>query len=309
MSLHLLPADDRLIEILKLVEQVDSAFDASLDVSHARTEGNFVDWQRISVVLGALVAQPSNLEPIRVVGISGSQGSGKSTLAESLVTAINQARQQEHGAALCSLDDFYLTRAQRLRLADEVHPLLATRGVPGTHDWQWLQRVLDAQREDNPKLQLPRFDKGLDDRAGVTDVQARTLVLEGWCLGVQPQPQADLLEPCNAMEHQMDSQGVWRRWVNEMIEAHYVDLWRQVDFWIHLRVPSFTQVQQWRSEQEQQLPAAQRMTEAEIGNFIAHYERLTRWMWASPMMGPGMVVQLDESHQVVGIEVSAKAWF
>ena len=33
-----------------------------------------------------------------------------------------------------SLDDFYLGRRDRAALARDVHPLLATRGVPGTHD-------------------------------------------------------------------------------------------------------------------------------------------------------------------------------
>ena len=35
---------------------------------------------------------------------------------------------------MLSLDDLYLPKAERLRLARDVHPLLATRGVPGTHD-------------------------------------------------------------------------------------------------------------------------------------------------------------------------------
>ena len=33
-----------------------------------------------------------------------------------------------------SIDDFYLSKAKRKRLAASVHPLLAIRGVPGTHD-------------------------------------------------------------------------------------------------------------------------------------------------------------------------------
>ena len=31
-------------------------------------------------------------------------------------------------------DDFYLTQAQRQDLAQQIHPLLKSRGVPGTHD-------------------------------------------------------------------------------------------------------------------------------------------------------------------------------
>ena len=41
-----------------------------------------------------------------------------------------------HGlrAAILSLDDIYLSGADRLQRANTIHPLLATRGVPGTHD-------------------------------------------------------------------------------------------------------------------------------------------------------------------------------
>lgn len=74
------------------------------------------------------------------VGVSGSQGSGKSTLAD-LVACY--AESEGINVAAFSLDDFYLTRAQREQLAEEVHPLLLTRGVPGTHDTSMLARALD----------------------------------------------------------------------------------------------------------------------------------------------------------------------
>ncbi|MFT7192443.1 MAG: D-glycerate 3-kinase, partial [Rheinheimera aquimaris] len=73
----------------------------------------------------------SDLSLPAVVGISGAQGSGKSTLAAALVT---QLQQQGIPAAAVSLDDYYLSKAQRLTLAEQVHPLLVQRGVPGTHD-------------------------------------------------------------------------------------------------------------------------------------------------------------------------------
>src|SRR5690606_26489272 len=67
-----------------------------------------------------------------LVGVSGCQGSGKTTLASLLVLLL-----REMLGLRCinlSIDDFYLTRAERQQLAATVHPLLATRGVPGTHD-------------------------------------------------------------------------------------------------------------------------------------------------------------------------------
>jgi D-glycerate 3-kinase len=64
----------------------------------------------------------------RIIAINGSQGSGKSTLADYLCTVISE-RHNISTLAL-SLDDFYLTKTERLKLALDVHPLLATRGVP-----------------------------------------------------------------------------------------------------------------------------------------------------------------------------------
>ena len=66
-----------------------------------------------------------------VIGLSGLQGSGKSTLAAQIIAA---AKEERIDATAISIDDFYLGRASRKALARTVHPLLKTRGVPGTHD-------------------------------------------------------------------------------------------------------------------------------------------------------------------------------
>ena len=138
----------------------------------------------------------------------------------------------------------------------------------------------------------------------VTD-EVRTLVLEGWCLGVVPQPDKLLNEPCNALERAEDPDGTWRRYVNEQIREHYQPLWQFVDLWVHLRVPGFAQVVAWRTQQEQQLPPTRRMSTPAIARFIAHYERVTRWLWQSPPLGPGMVVRLDQDHNVAEFTASA----
>ena len=72
-----------------------------------------------------------------------------------------------------------------------MHPLLATRGVPGTHDCRRLGDVLEqfASTKGVINLSLPQFDKGVDDRVQDIHVAAEVLVFEGWCLGVQPQPE------------------------------------------------------------------------------------------------------------------------
>ena len=212
-----------------------------------------------------------------------------------------------------SLDDFYLTKNQRRQLAREQHPLLVTRGVPGTHDASWLQRSLEAMHAGQSRhqgdirettlaqLSLPSFDKGRDDRAGQHEVQAQVLVLEGWCVGVSGQSDSALRVAANRLEEDEDPHGHWRGWVNEQIDAHYLPCWQHVDYWLQLQAPSFDQVLQWRAEQELSIPEPLRMGKAALERFIQHYERLTRWQWQCTPLSPGIQVLLDEQHQISGL--------
>src|SRR5689334_19206036 len=92
-------------------------------------------------VLDALLARAAHLRRPLLAGISGLQGSGKSTLASVLGVS---ARTRGVHCEVLSLDDFYFGRRGRLRLARMLHPLFATRGVPGTHDLALLLRTLAA---------------------------------------------------------------------------------------------------------------------------------------------------------------------
>ena len=265
----------------------------------------FADWHAVASDMAELIdGTPLNQRP-RVVGISGSQGSGKSTLARIVVEHLQQCGL---GAVAVSLDDFYLTQAQRIELAQTVHPLLRTRGVPGTHDTRWLARVLNAIESADPAegatLELPIFDKGLDDRSGQQQLRCQILVLEGWCVGVQAQP--DVLQPINALETREDAHGLWRSWVNDQIRQNYEALWNSVDYWVQLRPPGFEQVVQWRSEQEQHIEPHKRMNAEALQRFIDHYERLTRWQWDCAPRRPGLRIELGLDHRVVSVEKLGK---
>ena len=120
-------------------------------------------------------------------------------------------------------------------------------------------------------------------------------------MGAQSQAETALEQPLNRLEAESDQGGVWRRWVNQQLHAHYQPLWESVDLWVNLRVPGFEQVYAWRGQQEQSLPAAQRMTELELRRFIDHYERLTRATWAQPPRGPGLTVQLAPDHSISAV--------
>ncbi|MGE7138366.1 hypothetical protein ACQKIE_12125 [Luteibacter sp. NPDC031894] len=151
-----------------------------------------------------------------VLGISGLQGSGKSTLARGL---IDVARERGWGAVSLSIDDVYLTRVEREALAVNLHPLLRTRGVPGTHDLALLASTLDALTKASPErpVRIPRFDKSRDDRYDAALWPAigeppKLVVLEGWCVGVEPATDPHKLsEPVNALERDEDADGRWRR--------------------------------------------------------------------------------------------------
>lgn len=217
------------------------------------------------------------------MGLSGLQGSGKSTLAAQLSATLTQ---QGIATLSMSLDDFYFGRRERRRLARTLHPLLATRGVPGTHDLVLLNRTIDdLQRASRQRTALvPRFDKGRDTRLPPArwrhiSQTPQLILLEGWCVGVPAQTPAQLHLPCNALERDEDRSGAWRSYVNAKLGSSYAELWRRMDALVLLQAPGIDIVQRWRDEQElapRRAHAPQAMTPVALRRFIMHYERISR---------------------------------
>jgi len=240
--------------------------------------------------------------PPVVLAISGLQGSGKSTLAAQVTDA---ARARGLAAATLSLDDVYLTAAARRRLAGHVHPLLATRGPPGTHDLDLAHATLDAIAAGRP-VRLPRFDKLADDRLPerhwpALDAPLDLLVIEGWCLGVPAEPDAALAIALNPLERDEDADGRWRRYCNDSLREHYPALWRRLDrLWL-LHAPSFEIITRWRWQQEQALlagaPGRTGMDQAQLSRFLAHYERVSRQALRTLPAIADHVVLLDEARR------------
>jgi D-glycerate 3-kinase len=239
--------------------------------------------------------------PPPILGIAGSQGSGKSTLAKAVA--------ERFGGASLSLDDVYLTKAERAALAVRVHPLFATRGPPGTHDLGLLNRLLDRLQAARPDdlTPLPLFDKLADDRAAEADWpvvkgRPRVIVLEGWCLGATPQTDAELLAPINALEVQHDVEGEWRRAVNAALSQPYARLHARLDGLVFLKAPGFDVVLDWRCEQEAGLLGQDGVSPARraaLAVFIQHYERLTRHMMDGGVAAD-VIVDLDRQRRIVG---------
>ena len=251
-----------------------------------------------------------------LVGINGSQGSGKSTLSALLVQLL--AEYFDLKAVSLSLDDFYLTRAARQSLAAQIHPLLETRGVPGTHDIALLRDTLQQLTGAAGDVSIPRFDKARDDRypqqaCDRIPLPCDVVLLEGWCLGTPVQSDAALQEPVNEMEARDDPDGSWRRYVNCQLGEHYQAVYRLLDVWIMLQAPSFESVYRWRLEQEEKLAAIlsesgrdaaqdQLMSAPQIEIFIKYYQRLTEHSLRELPALVHYLFRLDEARQIVDYE-------
>lgn len=261
--------------------------------------GGFPD----ALVAAALDDALATRTAVPVLAISGLQGSGKSTLAAQVVAL---AGQRGLRAATLSIDDVYLGHAQRAHLARSVHPLLSTRGPPGTHDLPLAHATFDAIAAGKP-LALPRFDKLADDRvppAGWPRVEGALdlLVFEGWFLGTPAQAEAALEPPLNALEREHDADGRWRHWCNQALANDYPALWQRCDRLWFLRPPDFAVVPRWRWEQEQHLQAAEPgragMGRAGIERFVQYYERVSRQALRTLPALADRVIALDDQRRV-----------
>lgn len=241
-----------------------------------------------------------------VVGINGAQGTGKSTLSELVKRLLHV---HNLSCVVLSIDDLYLTRAQRGELARDTHPLLQTRGVPGTHDLALGLSLIAALKaaDADSRIHIPRFDKALDDRRPLADWELHAgrvdvIILEGWCVGARPASLSGA--PINNLEQQHDADGRWRAFVEQQLQA-YQRLFQDIDLLVMLKAPSMDSIVEWRLLQEEKLRAgsdqkepAAIMDKPELRRFIMHYERLTRLMLETLPEYADVVFELDSNHNI-----------
>ena len=255
-----------------------------------------------------------------LVGVQGTQGSGKSTCSLFLKHLLEKEFQLS--VVVLSIDDFYLTRAERLTLSQEIHPLLKTRGVPGTHDVDLIQTTLHQLSElpEHAFMLVPRFDKATDDRkpkAKWDEVEGKidVILFEGWCVGLDPQMDAALSLPINELEATEDADGAWRQFVNQKLKQEYAALYAQLDDLIILQAPSFKVVHEWRLLQEQKLKEKmarkgvhnlQLMSPDDIHRFISHYQRLTEHGLITLPHKARWVLELDDQHAIVQFTINGE---
>jgi D-glycerate 3-kinase len=240
-----------------------------------------------------------------LVGINGAQGSGKTTVCEFLELLLAS---QGLAATTLSLDDLYLTRAARAELAENVHPLFATRGVPGTHDVALGMTILDQLMADK-SVELPQFDKATDDRAPQTvhvEAPVDVVLFEGWCVGARPQDETALKDPVNDLEWREDRHGTWRREVNRRLANDYAELFGRIDLLVMLKVPDFAAVRANRRLQESKLGAGPAvMDDAALDRFLAHYQRLTEWMFAEMPSRADIVIEIGRDPRPTRVSKNA----
>lgn len=218
-----------------------------------------------------------------VFGLVGLQGTGKSTLSAQV--AALAAAQGLHVVVL-SIDDFYLGKRERRALGRDIHPLLATRGPPGTHDVALACECVDALRrlKRGGAVRIPVFDKISDRRLPpsrwrVVSRPVDAIVFEGWFLHVPPQSAKELRTPLNALERHEDPNGAWRTYCNAAL-ASYAPLWKRLHRTWLLKGPGFEVVKTWRWQQELTLqkknPSRRTMSRAQVLRFIQFFERVSR---------------------------------
>ncbi|MFT7561333.1 MAG: D-glycerate 3-kinase [Flavobacteriales bacterium] len=251
-----------------------------------------------------------------LIGVQGSQGSGKSTLAQFLKLILEQDHQLR--CVALSLDDFYLTLAERKQLAELVHPLFITRGVPGTHDVSLAIDTLDTlmSTSQSQTCSIPRFNKAIDDRHPKSDwdniaTPVDIVIFEGWCVGADAQTEEDLAPPINELERSEDPYGAWRTYSNQKLRYDYAELFSRLDKLIVLAAPSFECVYDWRWLQEQKLvrqwqtehpnTEARLLDENSVRRFISHYERLTRHCLSELHRKADWLLALDDQHNITNL--------
>jgi D-glycerate 3-kinase len=268
---------------------------------------------RMILPLAAWLDHHRTAERTLVVGINGAQGAGKTTLRHLLEPTLRECFKLR--VAGLSIDDLYRTHAERERLAHDVHPLLATRGVPGTHDVALGLDLLDRLTvRETAAVAIPAFDKARDDRRPqadwpVVETPLDLVLLDGWCVGARLQPDIALQAPINELEQRDDAGGTWRRHVNAQLAGDYAKLFARIDKLVMLKVPNMACVYEWRNLQEEKLEAApgerhRIMDSSGLKRFVMHYERITRHTLEEMPERADLVLYLNEHHQFTSVHLN-----
>ncbi len=227
----------------------------------------------------------SSKRPI-VLGLNGPQGSGKSTLAARIVYAMNALG---HRAITCSIDDFYVTRAEQQRIADANagDRTMEHRGYPGTHDVALGCKTLDDLIA-GVETRLPQYDKsahqGRGERAPLSVWPAVTepldlVIFEGWMLGFAP-----VATPPPELRHANEALARYQAW-NDRLDAMILQRASTLEDIVHWRVDAE------RARRERGDPALSEQDARDyIERFLPAYATWTPPLWSDGVRSKGNVI-------------------
>ena len=241
------------------------------------------------------------------LGFSGGQGSGKTTVAKILKIILKKFFKRK--IHISSIDDFYKTLEDRNKMSHTKHPLFKIRGVPGTHDINLIKKFFYFIKEKKfAKTKLPKFDKSMDDRLKKKywfNIKERPeiVILEGWCVGAEPQSNSLIKKPINILEKYEDQDLIWRKYVNEKLKKEYKKLFSMIDYYIFMKIPNFKMVFKWRLLQENKLKKKSHLNKKimsynGIKRFIMFYERITLQMIKDLSKSASVVMLLKKNHEI-----------
>ena len=243
------------------------------------------------------------------VGLAGGQGTGKTTIS-SLIKII-LTKYFKLNVFRISIDDFYKTRKERIDLSKNIHPMLMTRGVPGTHDINMILNFFrKAKSKKFVKVKLPTFNKAIDDRFSKkywSDLRNKpdVIIFEGWCVGAKPEKNNTLKKTINSSEKAKDQKQIWRKYVNQQLKSKYKKLYSQLNCLIFLKATNFSLLQKWRLKQERKLWLKSKknsnlkiMSKGDVINFMQTYQRITQNMFKYMPKYASITLNLNSNHQI-----------
>ncbi len=243
------------------------------------------------------------------VGLAGGQGTGKTTIS-SLVKIILM-KYFKLKVFKISIDDFYKTRKERIEISKKIHPMLLTRGVPGTHDINMILSFFKkAKSKKFKRFKLPTFNKAIDDRLNKKywynlKVKPDVVIFEGWCVGAKPEKKGTLNKDRNLMEKLEDRKQIWRKYVNQQLKLKYKNLYSQLNCLIYLKAKNFSLLQKWRLKQERKLWLKSKrnsnlkiMSSGDVIKFMQTYQRVTENMFRNMPKYSSIILNLNSNHQI-----------
>ena len=236
--------------------------------------------------------------------VAGSQGSGKSSLSKLIKLYLEKFYSKN--VIIISMDDFYLSKKQRTQLSKNIHPLFLTRGAPGTHDLELLNRKIVQIFDKKFPVYLPIFDK-------VTDTRKRTyrkvlkgdvIIFEGWCAGAQPVNQNYLQKNFNNLEKYKDKNFIWRNSYNKYLNE-YQKIFSQFNYFIYFQFNQWSHVLDWKYKQELELRDKKKdlALKKYLKEFIQYYEKVSKWMHLKVPKYCNILIKLNAHQKIKSIKL------